>query len=225
VGRHVPGAAVKLRVRVQANRRVIGESVATAIQDVVGLPVIADSTDPTQAHKARRRPDVVVVVGSTVDGSTNAAVRIARRRWRQSVVIALADTDRVEDGVALVRQGADTWLAPNEGLDVLRSVLIRIAAGERVLLKPAALAHIAVSLSHPAADHAEAVAQLTSRESQVLECFAQGMSRPDITARLGISSATLRTHVQNILSKLDLHSIHHAAELAVRQEPVPSRDA
>jgi DNA-binding NarL/FixJ family response regulator len=217
-------AVVKLRVRVQANRRVIGESVAAAIQDVAGLPVITDSTDPTQAHKARRRPDVVVVVGSTLDGSTSAAVRIARRRWRQSVVIALADTDRVEDGVALVRQGADTWLSPKEGLDVLRSAILRVAAGERVLLKPAALAHIASSLSQPAEDHATIRPLLTSRESQVLECFAQGLSRSDIGALLGISQATLRTHVQNILAKLGLHSIDHAAALARRQEGRPAPD-
>ncbi len=220
-----PGTSVKLRVRVQANRLVVGEAVAAAIQEIAGLPVIADSTDPTQAHKARRRPDVVVVVGSRIDGSTSAAVRIARRRWRQSVVIALSDTDRIDDGVALVRQGADVWLSRSEGLDVLRSVLVRIAAGERVLLKPAALAHIASSLSHPAADRDGTRAQLTSRESQVLECFARGLSRPDIEAVLGISRATLRTHVQNILRKLGLHSIDQAAALAVRQESEPPHDA
>jgi DNA-binding NarL/FixJ family response regulator len=204
---------------------VVGEAVAAAIHDIAGLPVITDTTDPTQAHKARRRPDVVVVVGSRMDGSTSAAVRIARRRWRQSVVIALSDTDRIEDGVALVRQGADTWLSPNDGLDVLRSVLVRIAGGERVLLKPAALAHIAASLSNPAPDQARTGAQLTSREGQVLECFARGLSRSDIEARLGISRATLRTHVQNILRKLGLHSIYQAAALAVRQESEPARDA
>jgi DNA-binding NarL/FixJ family response regulator len=204
---------------------VVGEAVAAAIHDIAGLPVITDTTDPTQAHKARRRPDVVVVVGSRMDGSTSAAVRIARRRWRQSVVIALSDTDRIEDGVALVRQGADTWLSPNDGLDVLRSVLVRIAGGERVLLKSAALAHIAASLSNPAPDQAKTGAQLTSREGQVLECFARGLSRSDIEARLGISRATLRTHVQNILRKLGLHSIYQAAALAVRQESEPARDA
>jgi DNA-binding NarL/FixJ family response regulator len=215
-------AAARLRVRVHASRLVIGESVAFAIQDVAGLPVITDSTDPTQAHKARRRPDVVVVVGSTIDGSTNAAVRIARRRWRQSVVIALADTDRVEDGLALVRQGADTWLSRTEGLDVLRSVILRVASGERLLLKPDALAHIASSLSQPADDQARTPPLLTSRESQVLECFARGLSRPDIAAMLGISQATLRTHVQNILAKLGLHSIEQAAALARRQEGRPA---
>jgi DNA-binding NarL/FixJ family response regulator len=215
----------RLRIRVQANRRAVGEAIAAAIRDVAGMPVTTDSTDPTQAHRATRRPDVVIVIGSTFDGSTNAAVRIARRRWPGSIVIALTDTNRVEDGVALVRQGADTWLASSDGLDVLRSVLVRIAAGERVLLKPTALAEIAVTLSHPVAALALSRARLTSRENQVLECFAQGLSRPDIAALLGITIATLRTHVQNILVKLELHSIDRAVALLAPDRPVGTPDA
>jgi two-component system nitrate/nitrite response regulator NarL len=207
------GAAVQLRVRVLANRLVIGEAVAAAIQDVAGLPVVADSTGPIQSHKASRPPHVVVVVGSTFDASTNAAVRMARRRWRQSLVIALADSYRVEDGVSLVRAGADTWLSPDEGLGALRAMLLRIGSGERFLLPPAALGHIASSLNDLGSGRAGFGAQLTSRESQVLECFAQGLSRSDIAAMLAISRATLRTHVQNILRKLDLNSIDHAASL------------
>jgi DNA-binding NarL/FixJ family response regulator len=215
----------RLRIRVQANRRAVGEAIAAAIRDVAGMPVTTDSTDPTQAHRATRRPDVVIVIGSTFDGSTNAAVRIARRRWPGSIVIALTDTNRVEDGVALVRQGADTWLASSDGLDVLRSVLVRIAAGERVLLKPTALAEIASTLSHPVAALALSRGRLTSRENQVLECFAQGLSRPDIAALLGITIATLRTHVQNILVKLELHSIDRAVALLAPDRPVGTPDA
>lgn len=215
---------VKLRVRVQANRRVVAEAVAAAIHDPTGLTVTADSTDPTQAVRAQHRPDVVVIIGSTFDGSTSAAIRIARRRWHESILIPLADTDRVQDGVALVGQGADTWLSPSEGLDVLRAVLARIAAGERVLLKPDALAQIALSLSNPAEASTRSGALLTIRESQVLDCFAQGLSRPNIAATLGISSATLRTHVQNILRKLGVHSIERAASLVERYAPVPAVD-
>jgi two-component system nitrate/nitrite response regulator NarL len=115
-------------------------------------------------------------------------------------------------------------LSPNEGLDVLRAVLARIAAGERVLLKADALAQIALSLSNPAEARTGSGALLTIRESQVLDCFAQGLSRPNIAAMLGISSATLRTHVQNILRKLGLHSIERAASLVGRNPPVPAID-
>ena len=203
---------MKLRVRVLANRKVIGEAVAAAIQDVVELPVVADSTDPTQEHKASRPPQVVIVVGSTFDASTSAAVRTARRRWRQAVVIAQADSDRVADGAALVRDGADTWLSPRDGLEALRAVLARVGAGERFLLPQAALGYIAPSLNDTGSGPAW-LGRLTSREIQVLQLVAQGQSRSDIAAMLAISRATLRTHIQNILLKLEMHSIDHAAAL------------
>jgi DNA-binding NarL/FixJ family response regulator len=217
---------VDLRVRVQASRLVVGEAVAAAIEDVVGRPVVADSTDPTQAHKASRPPDVVVVIGNASDASQTAAIRTARRRWRQAFVIALAESDRVEDGVALVRHGADTWLTRSEGLDALRSMLVRIGAGERVVLPPTALGYIASSLGHAVDGAAVATARLTSRESQVLDCFALGMARHEIAARLSISRATLRTHVQNILHKLNLHSIDEAVSLAALEaHPTVLHDA
>ena len=201
----------------------VGEAVGAAIQALTDVPVISDSTDPTQAHRAASRPHVVVVVGSTFDASTSAAIATARRRWRQAVIIALADSKRVEDGVALVRAGADTWLSPHEGLDALRSVLTRISAGERLLLPPAALGYIASTLDDPR-PATPSLGQLTSRETQVLECFAQGLARSDIAARLAISEATLRTHVQNILRKLGLHSIGDAASLLAQAPPPPSNN-
>jgi DNA-binding NarL/FixJ family response regulator len=225
MGRSPGGTVTGLRVRVQANRLAIGEAVAAAIEEVVGVPVIADTTDPTQTHRAARRPDVVVVVGSRRDGSTSAGVRMARRRWPQSLVIALSESDRVGEGVALVRQGADAWLSPNEGLDVLRSLLARIGAGERVLLTPDALAQIAATLNQSTSDAADAGSSLTSRERQILECFANGMTRAEIAEELLISRATVRTHVQNILRKLDLHSINHAVSFSLRDETGATRAA
>ena len=210
---------MKLQVRIQANRKAIGEAVAGAIQDLVSLPVVTDSTDPTQVHRASRPPDVVLVIGSVSDASTIAAVRSFRRRWQQTFVIAFAESDRVEDGVALIRAGADTWLAPNEGLAVLRSVLVRIGAGQRVLAPAAALEYIASTLNQSIAAEADVTARLTSRERQVLDCFARGLSRADIAAMLSISRPTLRTHVQNILRKLDVHSTADALALVAPEAP------
>jgi DNA-binding NarL/FixJ family response regulator len=212
--------AYRQRIVVLANRRVIGESVAAAIQDRTRAPVAVGSTDPKQATAFRRRPDVVVIVGNRADGSTSAAVITARRRWRHAVIVALADTDRVEDGMEIVRQGADTWLSRSDGLDALRSLLARITSGERQLLPPEALALMAASVRRPDVDVRQ-TSRLTGREGQVLVCFARGLSRPEIAAMLAIELPTLRTHVQNILRKLEVHSIQQAAALA-RQEGLAS---
>jgi DNA-binding NarL/FixJ family response regulator len=216
-GRSARGAAPGLRVRVHAYRRIIAEAVATALEPVAGRPVIADRTDPWQTQRTRHRPDVVVVIGNRLDASTSAAVRSARRRWRQSIIIALADTDAEADGIALIRQGADAWLHPSEGLEALRDLVRKVASGERLLLAPPMMARITSSLSKPPLAQVAATSRLTSREAQVLECFARGLSREEISTVLGIGRATLRTHVQNILRKLDLHSMNQAAALLPRE--------
>jgi DNA-binding NarL/FixJ family response regulator len=66
--------------------------------------------------------------------------------------------------------------------------------------------------------------RLSSRETQVLVCLARGLSRQEIAAMLAIAVPTLRTHVQNILRKLEVHSTQQAAELALREGLVPSLD-
>ena len=208
-----------LRVAVLANRRVLGESVAAAIRDDVEGPVTVGSTDPKRI-KISRRPEVVLIVGSRSDGSTAAAVAMARRRWREAVVIALADTDRIEDGMELVRLGADTWLSRSDDLDDLHTLLGRVAGGERQLLPAQALTFIASSFQGAAMPPRRS-SVLSARETQVLVCLAQGLPRREIAAMLGIALPTLRTHVQNILRKLELHSVGEAVEVARAEAIVP----
>ena len=57
---------------------------------------------------------------------------------------------------------------------------------------------------------------LTARELEVLRALADGLSTPDICDRLFISPNTLRTHVQNIMTKLHVHSKLEAVTVAVR---------
>jgi DNA-binding NarL/FixJ family response regulator len=214
----------ELRVAVLANRRVIGESVASAIRDHLGGPVAVGSTDPKQPAAFRRAPEVVLIVGSLTDGSTSAAVALARRRWRHATLIALADTDRVDDGMELVRLGADSWLSRSDGLIELRAVLDRVAAGERQLLPAEGQAFVGASVRAARGADARQTSRLSGRERQVLVCFARGLSRPEIAATLAIALPTLRTHVQNILRKLDVHSIHQATEVALREGLLPALD-
>ena len=58
---------------------------------------------------------------------------------------------------------------------------------------------------------------LTHREREVLNCLARGLSTPAIADELGISRATVRNHVQNILQKLEVHTKLAAVVLALRR--------
>jgi DNA-binding NarL/FixJ family response regulator len=60
------------------------------------------------------------------------------------------------------------------------------------------------------------VERLTRRETEILEGLARGLSPDRLSEKLGISRHTLRTHQQNILFKLKVHSKHEALVLAIR---------
>ncbi|MFD0537634.1 response regulator transcription factor [Actinomadura luteofluorescens] len=60
------------------------------------------------------------------------------------------------------------------------------------------------------------IAELTPREREVLQCMVDGLGRAEIAERLGLSANTVRTHTQNLLAKLDLHSALEAITLAMR---------
>jgi DNA-binding NarL/FixJ family response regulator len=74
------------------------------------------------------------------------------------------------------------------------------------------------------ADARQRLERLTPRERQILERMATGASAPEIARALGMSPHTLRTHVQNILTKLGVHSKMEALVLAIRHGVVTTVD-
>ena len=61
------------------------------------------------------------------------------------------------------------------------------------------------------------VCPLSARETEILELLASGYAALNISARLDLSHATVRNHIQNILRKLDVHSQVEAIALSFRR--------
>ncbi|MEV5574879.1 response regulator transcription factor [Spirillospora sp. NPDC052269] len=152
------------------------------------------------ARLRERHPDVRVVVLTASDG-VDTIVRCVRR----GAVGFLSKTERAERVAGVVRQAARRggWIPP----ELLGDVLRRLQSGQ----------------SEP--DGADRLlADLTPREREVLQCMVDGLNRAEIAGRLGLSANTVRTHTQNLLAKLDLHSALEAITLAMRAGMRPSED-
>ena len=65
-------------------------------------------------------------------------------------------------------------------------------------------------------DAARRLDRLTPRETEILSLMAEGKSQEEISTLLGVTPNTLRTHVQNVLTKLAVHSKVEALALAIR---------
>ncbi len=163
----------------------------------------------------RERPDVVLVdIGLPDESGLTIGKRILDEMPDTKIVAvtSLIDPRAVAEAVRLGFRGYVTKDTPvNQFVTSIRAVL------DGNVIMPKQLARAAAGDRSPEEQHADMlVKQLTDRERQVLQLLAEGSSGVQIAARLSISPNTVRTHVQSILTKLQVHSRLEAAAFAVR---------
>jgi DNA-binding NarL/FixJ family response regulator len=131
-------------------------------------------------------------------------------------VVALSDTEDTALMCAAVRAGVRGWVEPTASVDHLVRVLHGVADGESWfpprLLTPLLDALLATAETRDQAD--AVVSSLSAREVEVLRCLAQGLTRLEIAERYFLSPHTVRTHINNLLRKLDVHSTLAAVSIA-----------
>jgi DNA-binding NarL/FixJ family response regulator len=138
-------------------------------------------------------------------------------------VVMLSHTSEPARIVAAIEAGARGWVRKDESVEHLLRVLRGVARDE-TWLPPAETGNV-LSLLMKQRDRREdgdrMLALLTPRERQVLACLADGGNRHQIAGRLNLTPNTVRTHQQNILAKLGVHSTLEAVALT-RAWPMPS---
>jgi DNA-binding NarL/FixJ family response regulator len=138
--------------------------------------------------------------------------RDLRQRYGEELPIVFVSGERREaaDRVVGLLIGADDYLVKPVDAEELIARLRRLIAKTR-------RSQAAASPAPPA------FASLTTRENEVLRLLAQGLDQGTIAEQLAISPATVGTHIQRILNKLDVHSRTQAVALAYREKLVDHR--
>jgi DNA-binding NarL/FixJ family response regulator len=176
------------------------------------LEIVGEASNGVQAVEMARqlRPDVVLMdlLMPLMDGTE--ATAIIRRELPDTEVIAL--TSVLEDAavVGAVRAGAIGYLLKDAQADELCRA-IRAAANGEIQLAPKAAERLMREIRTP--DNPEV---LTERETDVLRLIAEGKSNKEIARILSIGEKTVKTHVSNILAKLNMASRTQAALYAAR---------
>lgn len=157
-------------------------------------------------------PDVVLLDMQMPHLDGVETTREIRRLWPSVDVVAITSFLEEARIRAALEAGASGYLLKDadasEVVDAIRS-----AMNGEVRLDPAVASVLASSLRTPPSK----VRDLTDREREVLVLVANGQTNQQIAKRLGMAERTARTHVSNILAKLDLTSRTQAAMLAVRE--------
>jgi DNA-binding NarL/FixJ family response regulator len=166
---------------------------------------------------AREQLDVVLMDYRLPDGTGAEATRAIKARWpaaRVVMVTALTDDETLLESI---QAGADGYLTKDRAAEDVVTAVRAAYAGE-TLLPRSVIVEIArrVAVARERGDERRVVEPLTPRELEILRALTEGMSTPEICARLFIAPNTLRTHVQNIMGKLRVHSKLEAVAFALK---------
>jgi DNA-binding NarL/FixJ family response regulator len=170
--------------------------------DVVGE---ASNGEDAVREARRLRPDVVLMdIRMPLLDGIEATRRIVAGQPEAKVLIL---TTFGLDGYVFeaLRAGASGFMlkdAPPEEI----AAAVRVVAGGDALLAPAVTRSVVEEFARhqPAPTRPAALADLTARETEVLELLARGLSNAEICERLVVTEATTKTHVARILQKLGL---------------------
>jgi len=173
------------------------------------------SADDAFAHVSSLRPDLVLVDAALgLEGSPNLVTRMLEA-CPETRVIVLGDDHDADLLLAAIRAGAAGVVGKTYGastvLRVAGAVLEREGAVPRGMLLE--LARRMVSTDRPNSP----LSRLSPRERQVLALLSRGWDNARIGRDLFISQHTVRTHIQNILEKLGMHSKLEAATFAMQR--------
>jgi DNA-binding NarL/FixJ family response regulator len=207
--------------------RAVGGALAAALDTRPALRVEAVTAAEHEARRAliARDADLLLLLdGRPRQGGFDGTASRLRAVRADLRVVVVTDADDVDLAVAAVRGGVAAWIPPSAGLERLVDVLADVMMGGS-WFPPRLLTGMLDALASPrSGPEALALGTLTARERQVLACLVDGLDRRRIAEVLVLSTNTVRTHVRNVLRKLDVHSSVEAVALAIRAGTISGPD-
>jgi DNA-binding NarL/FixJ family response regulator len=204
--------------------RFLREALAEILDREAGLAVIGIAANLVEAQTSWSdlHPDMVLLDTTLPDAL--AAVAAIRELLPKARVIALAMAETEENVIKWGEAGVAGYIPRTATLaDVIAAI------GNTMRGEQACSARISATLlhrlsEHPAPTPASGQPLLTAREVEIVQLLASGLSNKEIAGRLHISLATTKSHVHNLLTKLELPRRGHAA-IWLHQHAVTLQDA
>ena len=212
-----------IRVLICDDHAVVRQGLATFLDLQDDIEIAGEAADGADAvaKAASLQPDVVLMdlVMPQLDGVE--AIRRIRAADPDAKIIVLTSYADDEKIFSAIRAGASGYLMKDVSPQDLAKA-IRMARDGDPLLHPDVARRLMDHVSHPEPPGAAALARLTAREVEVLRLIARGMANKESARELVLSEKTVKTHVSNLLQKLDLGDRTQAALFAVRNGVVPA---
>lgn len=191
------------------DQAVVRQGFVALINTVPDMSVIVEATTGAQAIELYRqhRPDVTLMDLRMPGVSGVEAITAIRREFADARIIVLTTYDGDEDIYRSLQAGAQAYLLKDVFFEELEAAIRSVHAGLR---------RIPTMIAERLAGRVGG-SELTGRELEVLAEIVRGHSNKEIAAALKISEATVKSHINNILSKLGVNDRTQAATTALQR--------
>jgi DNA-binding NarL/FixJ family response regulator len=214
------GGTSSIRVLLADEQLMFREAIRCALDAEADLQVVADVGDglTTVAEAERLAPDVAVLQANLPHCNGAAAAKLLKMRLPDCKALILSDAEDQETLAACLEAGATGYLTRQASLRELVDAVRAVHRGE-MLVPSRLLSTVLAKLLLHRKEHDDVtrrVNRLTPRERDVLWLLAEGAGNEEIGNALVISPQTARTHIQNVIKKLGVHSRLEAALLVTQ---------
>ncbi len=217
-----------IRVLVADDHVLFRRGLQMVLQQEAGIDVVGEAGDGNQAveRAVELLPDVILMDVRMPKSSGIEACLAVKKLVPSSKILMLTISDEEHDLFEAIRAGANGYLLKDVPGEEIAAGIHAVHNGHSLISPSMAsklLAEFAqISRGQAAAANPHAP-QLTGREVEVLDLIARGRRNREIGSQLFISEHTVKSHVGNILEKLQLHTRMEAAMYAVRQNIIDTR--
>jgi two-component system NarL family response regulator len=198
-----------IKIMVIDDQAVVRQGFVALINTVADMAVVAEGTNGRQAIELYRlhQPDVTLMDLRMPELGGVEAITAIRKEYPDARLIVLTTFDGDEDIYRSLQAGAQGYLLKDMFFEELEDAIRKVHGGSRRIP-----AQVAERLAERMGS-----SDLTGREIEVLEQIVAGHSNKVIANRLNISEATVKSHINSILSKLGVSDRTQAATTALQR--------
>ena len=212
----------QIRILVADDHALFRRGLHMVLDQEPDIDLVGEAADGTEAvaMAVELIPDIVLMDVKMPRQTGIEACRAIKEAAPSVKIVMLTNSDEDADLYEAVKAGAAGYLLKEISIDELGAA-IRSVHGGQSLITPSMATKLMAEFAAMARRGTEArLPKLTPRELDVMRAIARGMSNREIARVLFISENTVRSHVQNILDKLQLNSRMEAAIYAMREKLV-----
>ena len=189
------------------------EGVMRILSEIQGFKIVGEGSTKEDALEicATLNPDILLMDISMPGGGLNAILPILEINSEQKIMM-LTVSETSDDVLSALDKGAKAYVLKGVGSRALADIVRSVAAGE-TYVSPTLSARLLSDMSSAAAiaKQSNPINDLTSREHEVLNLVAEGLSNKRIALRLGVHEKTIKQHMTHIFAKLGTSNRTEAA--------------